>query len=215
MTTPATSPQVSTVIPTRGRPELVLRAVRSALAQTLAPHEVIVVVDGPDPATCQALSSLREQRVRVIALETPVEERKHAMLEHARLPVTGSPCSTTTMSGYRQSLKDNWRLRRGSRTPTWLFASISSVPMMPKMTVRPRRLPRAGESISEFMFDYLCYFQTSSFVSKRSLFLEVPFQTGQAFFQDIDWFLRVNQRPETRLVIVAEPLTIYYEPGGG
>ena len=62
------------------------------------------------------------------------------------------------------------------------------------------------------MFDYLCYFQTSTFLSKRSLFLKVPFPTGQAFFQDIDWFLRVNRRPDTRLVIVAEPLTVYNEP---
>ena len=42
---------VSAVIPTRGRPELLRRAVRSALAQTLREIEVVVVIDGADPAT--------------------------------------------------------------------------------------------------------------------------------------------------------------------
>ncbi len=48
-------PLVTAVIPTRNRPELVLRAVRSALAQTYANLEVVVVIDGPDPSTVQAL----------------------------------------------------------------------------------------------------------------------------------------------------------------
>ena len=39
---------VSAVIPTRGRPELLRRAVRSALAQTLREIEVVVVIDGED-----------------------------------------------------------------------------------------------------------------------------------------------------------------------
>ena len=42
---------VSAVIPTRNRPDLVLRAVNSALNQTYRELEVIVVIDGPDAAT--------------------------------------------------------------------------------------------------------------------------------------------------------------------
>ena len=37
--------------------------------------------------------------------------------------------------------------------------------------VRPRRLPRPGEAPCEFMFDYLCYFQTSTFVCSKELML--------------------------------------------
>ena len=46
----ASTSSVSVVIPTRNRTGMVLAAVRSALAQTHAPHEVIVVVDGPENA---------------------------------------------------------------------------------------------------------------------------------------------------------------------
>ena len=49
---------VSVVIPTRGRPALVCRAVRSALAQTHGAMEVVVVVDGPDAETERALEGL-------------------------------------------------------------------------------------------------------------------------------------------------------------
>ena len=46
---------VSAVIPTRGRPELLLRAVCSALAQTLREIEVVVVIDGEDAVTRLAM----------------------------------------------------------------------------------------------------------------------------------------------------------------
>ena len=59
---------VSAVIPTRGRPELLRRAVRSALAQTLRDIEVLVVIDGPDPVTQAVLQELVQQdgRLRVL-----------------------------------------------------------------------------------------------------------------------------------------------------
>ena len=65
---------VSAVIPTRGRPELLQRAVRSALAQTLRAIEVVVVIDGEDPATSLALKEWTHQdgRLRVLALPASV-----------------------------------------------------------------------------------------------------------------------------------------------
>src|ERR1700733_15513911 len=65
---------VSAVIPTRGRPELLRRAVRSALAQTLREIEVVVVIDGEDPVTRLALEelALQDGRLRVVALTASV-----------------------------------------------------------------------------------------------------------------------------------------------
>src|SRR6266516_3190726 len=66
----ADRPEVSVVIPTRMRPELVPRAVRSALGQTLREIEVIVVVDGPDPSTREALAEhAADPRLRIVELE--------------------------------------------------------------------------------------------------------------------------------------------------
>ena len=63
---------VSVIIPTRNTPQLVLRAVRSALNQTYPHLEVIVVVDGPDPATNEALNTVVDERLRVVALDHSV-----------------------------------------------------------------------------------------------------------------------------------------------
>src|SRR4051812_33536788 len=61
-------PEVSVVIPTRGRPDWAPRAVDQALSQTLRTIEVLVVVDGPDPATVEALARIGDPRLRVIEL---------------------------------------------------------------------------------------------------------------------------------------------------
>ena len=64
-----TNPVVSVVIPTRNRPALLLRAVRSALGQTLREIEIIVVVDGEKGhESADAMARLDEDRVRCIVL---------------------------------------------------------------------------------------------------------------------------------------------------
>jgi glycosyltransferase involved in cell wall biosynthesis len=78
--------------------------------------------------------------------------------------------------------------------------------------VRPRRLLRPGEPAWEFMFDYLCYFQTSTFVCSKELMLEIPFTKDLSFFQDIDWFFRAMRAPDVQLVVVPQPLSIYHAP---
>ena len=55
-------PLVTAVIPTRGLPELAVRAVRSALAQTHQQIEVMVVMDGPDQVTSKALAEIVDSR---------------------------------------------------------------------------------------------------------------------------------------------------------
>jgi glycosyltransferase involved in cell wall biosynthesis len=55
-------------IPTHDRRELVTLAVRSALAQTRPPLEVLVLADGCTDGTAEALSALGDARVRAIEL---------------------------------------------------------------------------------------------------------------------------------------------------
>src|SRR5687768_2514241 len=80
------NPAVSVVIPTRARPELVRRAVRSALDQTLRDIEVVVVVDGPDPPTRQTLADIDDSRLRVVELAERggAPAARNAGVRHAR-----------------------------------------------------------------------------------------------------------------------------------
>ena len=53
---------VSVVVPTRHRAELVQKAVTSALRQDFESIEVLVVVDGEDRRTSEALGTFRDPR---------------------------------------------------------------------------------------------------------------------------------------------------------
>ena len=67
--TQVSKPRVTAVIPTRNRADLVCRAVESVLSQTMPELECVVVVDGPDPATSEALARITDSRLKVLALE--------------------------------------------------------------------------------------------------------------------------------------------------
>lgn len=60
-------PQLSIIIPTRDRPQLLPRAVQSALSQTMTDLEVIVV----DDASTQPIDLPADPRLRIIRLSTP------------------------------------------------------------------------------------------------------------------------------------------------
>ena len=66
------APTITVVIPTHRRPSLVVVAVKSALAQTYRQIEVIVVIDGPDRSTTEALDAIGDDRLRYIQLAEKV-----------------------------------------------------------------------------------------------------------------------------------------------
>ncbi|MGN6188302.1 MAG: glycosyltransferase family 2 protein [Conexibacter sp.] len=74
-------------VPTHDRRETVLLAVRSALAQTRAPEQVIVLCDGCTDGTADALRALGDPRVEVLELKKAPGygyEHRNRSLERAR-----------------------------------------------------------------------------------------------------------------------------------
>lgn len=62
----ATTPAVSIVIPVYNRADLVVRAIRSVLNQTLVDFEIVVVDDGSTDNTATAVESIDDKRIRLV-----------------------------------------------------------------------------------------------------------------------------------------------------
>ncbi len=209
----AASPLITVVIPTRGRADLVVRAVQSALRQTYSGVEVIVVVDGPDGVTVERLEGLGEQRLRVLALPENVGggEARNIGIREAR----GSWIAMLDDD-------DQW-------FPEKLTVQMAAVPDLSARyclvtcgrieqqpghadVIAPRRTLCTGEDVSEYMFypedkrHHICGPQTSSFLATKELFLAVPFTKGLRCHQDWDWYLRAMHHDGTTAIMVEEAL---------
>jgi len=207
------NPLVSVVIPTRNRPALLQRAVRSALKQTLREIEVIVVIDGEQGAeSANAVALLGDYRVRCIVLREQAggAEARNIGISDARsewiaLLDDDDEWLPSKLEMQMDAAQDYAGEQQLVVTCQHIYRAESTADVM-----GPRRLPRPGEPPCEFILDYLCYFQTSTFVCSKNLMLKVPFTKDLPFFQDIDWFLRALRGPNARLIVVEQPLSIYH-----
>lgn len=215
--TDETYPLITAVIPTRGRANLVVRAVRSALSQTYANVEVIVVVDGPDSATVETLEALGEPRLTVIALDENVggSEARNIGVRRAR----GSWIAMLDDDDQWLPEKLARQMAMVAETTTWhCLVTCRRLERRPgrRDILAPRRALRSGEDVSEYMFysednrRHTCGPQTSSFLGTRKLFLDVPFSKDLKCHQDWDWYLRVMRDETTVSAMVDEPLYIMY-----
>ncbi len=210
-------PVVSVIVPTFRRPELVPRAVTSALAQTVRDIEVIVVVDGRDPETVAALERLGDPRLQVVVPPRHLgnaDARNHGVAR-ARAPWVAFLDDD-----------DEWMPVKLERQ---LAAANGAVCTRPVITARilarsedgdrlwPRRAIRHGEDWSEYFFCRKTPFTgegmviLSGLLAARTLLLDVPFTSGLPRHVDPDWLLRVSQVHGVCLVLPPgdDPLLVW------
>jgi glycosyltransferase involved in cell wall biosynthesis len=211
------SPQVSVVIPTFARPELVSRAVRSVLAQTVLDLEVVVVVDGPDEATRDALGVIADERVRVVMLAARggAPNARNVGVGEARAPWTA--LLDDDDEWLPNKLESQLALAKEARAALPVIASrlINRTPRAD--SVMPRHLPADGQPISEYLtvrrglFYGDGFIQTSTILAPTELLRRVPFSLGLRRQQELDWTLRAVRHSDVELIIAAEPLVIWHQ----
>jgi glycosyltransferase involved in cell wall biosynthesis len=191
-------PHVSAVIPTRHRPGSLMLAIKSVLAQTYPVAQIVVVVDGPDPATTSMLAAMNESRVHVIALPVPSggSEARNA----------GVAAACGEWIAFLDD-DDEWlpekidrqlaraRVAEGEPIVSCRFFACTEA----GDRICPERLPRPEEPLCEYLLSRRGFRHSDGFIAtptiltRRSLLLHVPFRSRLKKHQDWDWVLRATR----------------------
>lgn len=210
-------PEISVVIPTFGRPEIVVEAVRSALAQEGPALEVVVVPDDDDHAAVAALKVIGDPRLQLALPGRRLgnaEARNHGI--------------RAARGGWIALLDDDDLWLPGKLAAQLGAAEACPLPC-PIVTCRflarsdtaqflwPRRMPEPREPVGDYLFrrrrpptgDGVV--QTSTILAPRALFEVVPFDAECRRFVDVDWLLRAAREPGTGLVFAdpSRPLSVW------
>jgi glycosyltransferase involved in cell wall biosynthesis len=209
-------PLVSIIIPTRNRPNHVLRAVRSALAQTYTNIEVVVAVDGPDTETISVLRALG--------------------LDESVLHIVTIPCNVGGADARNIGIKashgewialldddDEWISSKLERQIALGVNSTHDLPVIScKVIARTPARDYTWPSkepflpIADFLFRRRSVFwgegvlQTSTLVARREIFIHCPFTSGLRKHQDWDWIIRACNVPGVQIEFLGEPLSIWH-----
>lgn len=211
LTVPAV-PVVSVVIPTLNRPALVCHAVQTVLQQTFQDLEVIVVVDGHDPATLAALAAFDDGRLRVL-----VNAQNQGC---ARSRIRGIAAARGEWIAHLDD-DDAWKPRKLEKQLAVAHCSPHRWPVISCLCdvefdnhreIWPRRLPKVGEPISEYLFIRNSLFQgeglmqSSTLLVPKALYGQAPLNTEHSRHDDWDWILLVADLPGVGFRFVAEPM---------
>ncbi len=209
-------PLVSVVIPTHRRPLLVKRAVQSALAQTISCLEVIVVIDGPDETTREALAAIDDPRLSVIELPTNrgCSAARNAGVAAAQARWVAHLDDDDEWMPQKLELQLEAVKRSQYALP---IATCYVIVRSPKGEgIWPRRRPRQSEPLSEYLFVRNTLFQgegliqSSTILTSKELLEKVPINPDVQRHDDWDWLLRASALEGVGVEFVPEPLSIWY-----
>lgn len=217
---PDEKPNISVVIPTRNRPDLVTRAVRSVIEQTYRDFEIIVVIDGPDANSLAALGAIEEARLKIVDLQESVGGSEARNVGVRAAVGDWIALLDDDDEWFPEKLQEQMECARSFGEREVIIASQYIDRNDTTDMVRPKVFPKKGEPISEYLFCTVSllhprqgFVQTSTFFARRSLFLEIPFTKGLKRNQETDWLLRAVPRTGTEVVILKKVLAIFHNEG--
>jgi glycosyltransferase involved in cell wall biosynthesis len=177
--------------------------------------EVVVVVDGPDASTNEALSGIGDSRLRIVNL--PISRGGSAARNAGVQAANGEWVAFLDDDDEWLPRKIELQLsvagRSARRVPIVMCRMIARTPLADY--VWPRRLPEPGQPIDEYLLCRKSVFhsrgviQSSSLLTKRDLLLRVPFRDGLKKHQDWDWVLRAAGQEGVGFDFESSPLTVF------
>jgi glycosyltransferase involved in cell wall biosynthesis len=181
--------------------------VRSALNQTYKNLEVLVVVDGPDPATTVALEAVHEERLRIVTLPESVGGAEARNVGAREAKGEWIALLDDDDEWLPQKLDHQMRAASNIKSPDTIIACQYFDRRATGDVLRPQRLYRDDEPISEYLFCETSPFHptrgflaTPTLLIPRSVLLRTPFTPGLQRNQDADWLLRVKSQPSSATI---------------
>lgn len=210
------SPVITVVIPTFQRPQLLLRAAKSVLAQTFSDIELIIVIDGQGSVTHSAVSTLRDNRVRY--LESPENQGAPSARNRGVKEARGHWIAFLDDDDewYPTKLEKQLLIAKHLKERHPVVTCLLKVQARGGSYILPRRLPRASESVGDYLFVRKSLFRgegsvaTSMLFTTKELLLKYPFQKGLKRHQEADWLIRVSAYEQVELQFINEPLGILH-----
>jgi GT2 family glycosyltransferase len=197
--------QISVIIPTHNRAATLPRALDSVLAQTLRPHEIIVVDDGSDDDSARLLTG---EYPEVKYLKQPnqgVSSARNLGISQARgewiaLLDSDDAWLPEKLACQVQALKENPNLRICHTEEIWIRNGVRVNQM--------RKHAKQGGHIFQRCLP-LCVISPSSVLLQRSLFERYGlFDTELPACEDYDLWLRLCAHEE--VLFIEQPLIVKY-----
>jgi glycosyltransferase involved in cell wall biosynthesis len=190
--------------------------VHSALGQTLREIEVVVVIDGPDPDTRAAIAAVGDPRLRFVELPERggAPNARNAGVQEAAADYVA--LLDDDDEWLPEKLSTQLALAREAEAGLPIVATRLYVRTPRAEFVLPRRLPDAGQPLSEYLamrrglFHGDGFIQTSTIMAPTALLRRVPFDPSLRRLQELDWTLRCLEHDNVRLVYAPDPLAIWY-----
>jgi glycosyltransferase involved in cell wall biosynthesis len=190
--------RVSVVVPTVNRPIESVRAVLSALRQDPPPAEVVVVVDGPDDDSVEALSAIADARVRIFrndASKGASAARNRGIFE-ARYPWVALLDDDDEWLPGKLAVHLGQLRRSGSSASNTVFATAAEWHGEDGVHVWPTRKKREDESVADYLFVRTKpgegLLATPTLLVARDLALAVPFDARHSLHEDYEWLMRLE-----------------------
>lgn len=201
-------PRVSAIITTLRRPDMVARAIESVLQQTFTDFELLVVVDGPDEATLEALSQIHDARMRVIALRDNVGlgEARNAGIRESRAEWVAFLDDDDEW--FPKKLATQMAAVEASEGEANFVVCRFDERTSKGLRVRPKFFPAHGENWSESFYCHKVLLLPSTFLVTKKLMLAYPFRLRR--HEDVDWLLRIQAAGAVRAVWVEDSLAVYH-----
>ncbi|MDA8330126.1 MAG: glycosyltransferase [Candidatus Dormibacteraeota bacterium] len=211
-------PSVGVIIPTLGRPSL-LAAVASALSQSYAPDQVVVVVDGP----LELLAGYEFPADPRLQLLTNRPQRGAAAARNV-----GAAALTTDLVALLDD-DDTWMVKklehqvaaflemrdRGTKHPVIACRSVKVQEGSGRSVVAPQKLIRPGQRPGDYLFrrrqvrPYGATLGHSMLLFERHLTALEPFNVSSVRHDDWDLALRLGAIPGVAFLHVDEVLLRY------